>query len=46
MFKIIYDSSENEIMVIHAKAGNEKKKFPIDNFYNEFKPFFRKQNSY
>jgi hypothetical protein len=40
VFKVIAGPRENEITVVHAKDGSEKKILSMADFYNEFKHFF------
>jgi hypothetical protein len=40
VYKIIAASSDKEVTVIHAIAGNEKRILSLSDFYDEFKPFF------
>jgi hypothetical protein len=40
VYKILEGSAADEVVVIHAKNGNEVKSFSWNEFYNQFKPYF------
>jgi hypothetical protein len=40
VYKILQGSTANEVVVIHAKNGNEAKSFSWTEFYSQFKPYF------
>jgi hypothetical protein len=40
VFKVIHNASKNTVTVIHAKDGKAERVFLVDDFYDEFKPYF------
>jgi hypothetical protein len=40
VYKILKGSSADEVVVIHAKNGNDAKSFSWKEFYTQFKPYF------
>ena len=40
VYKVVHSASSQEVTITHAKSAGEKRVLNLDDFYNEFKPYF------